>query len=129
VHDRRGVRGVVFRPGLVAEDAERHDRGVDAAVLGHDRRDHTWMRGQVVGVELHGPHRSRPCHSKRLRLRDELVCPPRRQDDGRAASQPRRQFDADLAAAAEDHHCARRFLAQALVSARRVVHGRDYVLR
>ena len=119
VHDRRGVRGVVFGAGLVAEDAERQHRGADRAVLGDDRRDQRAVRGQVVGVELAHVHRRRARRPHGRDLLVELVGAPRRQHHGRAGGQPRGQLDADLAAAAENHD----------QPSARVLHGCDYVLR
>ena len=119
VHHGRGVAGVGFGPGLIAEHPERQHRGADRTVLGHDRGDQRAVRRQVVRVEfphVYGGGAGRP-HGRDLLI--EPVGATRREHDRRAAGQPQGEFGADLAAAAENHD----------ESAARVIHGCDYDLR
>ena len=120
VHDRRGVRGVHLGARLVTEDPERHHRRVERAVLGDERRDERGVRGQIVGVELQYVDRRGACRCHRRDLLGQPIGAPRREHDGGTARQARRQFQADLAASAENHHHA---------SVGRVLHDCDYVLR
>ena len=116
---RRGVRGILFGAGLVAEHSERQHRRAERPVVGHDRRHQRSVRGQVVGVEFPDVHLGRPGLLQRGDLLGEPVGAAGRQHHGGAGSQPPREFGADLAAAAENHHGP----------ATRVIHGCDYLLR
>ncbi len=112
--------GSDFGPGLIAEDAEGQHSGADRTVVGHDRRDERRVRGQVVGVELAHVHGRRARRGDGGHLVGQPIGAPRGEHHGGAAGQSRRQFDPDLAAAAEYHD-------QPTFS--RVIHGCDYVLR
>jgi hypothetical protein len=113
------VPGVLLRAGLVAQDAERQQRGADRAVLGDDRFDQWRMGREVVGIEFAHVHSGGTGGPHGRDLVVELVGATGRQQHGRAGRQPRGQLDPDLAAAAENHD----------QPAVRVLHGCDYVLR
>ena len=114
---RRGVRGVLLGAGLVAEHAECQHRRADRAVVGHDRGHQRRVRGQFVGVELANVDLGRTCLLEGGDLLGQPVGTAGGQHHGCAWRQQLREFDADLAAATENHHR----------SAARVIHGCDYL--
>ncbi len=105
--------------GLVAEDPEGQHRDADGAVLGDDRGDQPTVGGNVIGVEFPGVHPGRPRLAQGGRLGVEPVGATCGQHHRRPRGQAPREFDADLAAPAENYHRTRA----------RVVHGCDYHLR
>ena len=116
---------VLLGESLIAEDAERDDRGGDRPVLGDDAVDHAGMGAQVVGVEGHHMHRRGARLLDDAALGREILGSPRGQHHGRTGREPPSDLDADLAAPAEDHD----HLASAARLVRRVCHGSDYHLR
>lgn len=125
MHDRDRVGRVGFGAILLAEDAERQHRGVDRSVLAGQSLDEWAVRGKVVGVELRGVHVPGSGGPHRRDLRTELVGAAGGQHHRGFRSQPPRQFDADLTAAAEDDHDTARLDGPV----RCVLHGCDYSLR
>ena len=116
---------------LLAEDAERQHRGVDPPELADQPLDERAVRGQVVGVELRGAYLPGSGGLHRRDLRTEPVGAAGGKHHRGPRSQPRRQFDADLTAAAEDDHDFARVNGTARMNgaARCVLHGCDYSLR
>ena len=111
--------GILLGARLVAEHSERQHRRADRPVVGHDRRHQRSVRGQVVAVELADVDRGHPGLLEGGDLLGEPVGAAGGEHHGGAGRQQLREFGADLAAAAENHHR----------SGARVIHGCDYLLR
>ena len=111
-----------FGTGLVAEDAERQHRGADGPELG-DQLVHQWaVRRKIVGIELNRVHGPGPGRPHRRDLLVESVSTAGCQHDRRPRGESAGEFDADLTAAAENHH-------HPAGRVGRVFHGCDYSLR
>nr|BBX76476.1 hypothetical protein MFLOJ_02630 [Mycobacterium florentinum] len=102
MHDGHRVSGIGLGAGLIAEDPEGEHRGADGPVLGDDCCDQWGVRGQVVGIEFAGVNRLRAGLVQRLYLLIELIGSACGQHHRRAWSEPSRQLNADLAAAAQN---------------------------
>jgi hypothetical protein len=111
--------GVALGAGLVAEDSERKDSGVDGPVVGNDRLDQRPVGVQIVGVELAGMYGHGTSLADHRGLLAEPVCSPRGQHHRRAGCQTQRQLGPNFAAATENDERPRT----------RVIHGCDYGLR
>ena len=111
------MRGVLLGAGLVAEHSESEHRRADRAVVGHDRGHQRRVRGQVIGVERADVNLGRSRLLEGGDLLGKPVGTASRQHHRCAGGQQLREFDADLAAATENHHR----------SAARVIHGCDYL--
>ena len=97
------MRGVGLGQRLVAQDAERQHRGADGTVVGDDRGDQRAVRGQVVGVELHGVDGRGPGRLTAATWSASRSAPRAASTTVRLAASGSRELDPDFAAAAQDH--------------------------
>ena len=122
MHNRHRVGGIGLSAALVAEDPEGQYRGAYGPELANQLLQHRSVRVQVIGVELDRVHGRSTGRAHRCDLAGESVGAAGGQHHRRSRGKPGREFDSDIAAAAENHD-------DAIGRVGRVIHGCDYSLR
>jgi hypothetical protein len=108
--------------GVTTQDAKRQHRGADGSAFTNQLVHQGAVRCQIVGVELDRVHSPSPGRAHRRNLVVESVSTAGCQHDRRPWGESSGEFNADLAAAAENHH-------HPAGRVGRVFHGCDYSLR